>query len=257
VYQRWSPILLCLGLVLAGCTGSGSDNASPSITQAPSDSDSSQPAVAATGNGAPSGLATPSTGASSRASSGSSGPVPAIVDQVRVQVAAYRKAHTGNGGKEWDINAKTPGQIANDPAAQQLLALCGPDQRPVIPWLAWEYGGNDHQWIHPEKSALVYCVYTPVKKKTADWSDHWKYNAAKNKVTADVYVRFPEQNPCRDKSGMEQIDSCIGDYSNYEILVDTISLHDGHDVNLELADSSTALWLVLPDQTKELLANFD
>ncbi len=242
---RLSPVVLCLGLVLAGCTGSGSDNAPPAASRAPADSDSTEPPVASPGVAAPSALAAPSVA------------TPGAADQVRAQVAAYRKAHTGNGGKNWDINAKTASEIANDPAAQKLLALCGKDQRPVIPWLAWEYGGNDHQWIHPEKSALVYCVYTPVKKITADWSEHWKYNAAKNHVTADLYVRFPEQNPCREKSGMEQVDACIGDYSNYEILVDTISLNDGHDANLELADSSTGLWLILPDQTKDLLANFD
>jgi hypothetical protein len=244
VYLRWSPVMLCLGLVLAGCTGSPSDSA-PSTSRAPADSDSTQPAIASPGVAAPSGLSAPSTAASGAA------------NQVRAQVAAYRKAHTGNGGKSWDINAKTANEVANDPAARNLLALCGKDQRPVIPWLAWEYGGNDHQWIHPEKSALVYCVYTPVKKSTADWSAHWKYSAAKNHVTADLYVRFPEENPCRDMAGMERVDACIGDYSNYEILVDTISLHDGHDANLELADASTALWLILPDRTRVLLANFD
>jgi hypothetical protein len=236
--------VLCLGLVLAGCTGSASEKPPPA-SQEPADSDSSRPAIASPGVAAPSGLAAPSS------------PAPGAADQVRVQVAAYRKAHTGNGGKDWDVNAKTAGEIAKDPAAQKLLALCGKDQRPVIPWLAWEYGGNDHQWIHPEKSALVYCVYTPVKKSTADWSDHWKYSAAKNHVTADLYVRFPEQNPCREMAGMEQVDGCVGDYSNYEILVDTISLNDGRDANLDLADSSTALWLIQPNGTKVLLANFD
>src|SRR6185295_1538036 len=103
-----------------------------------------------------------------------------VADEVRAQVAAYRKAHTGNGGKQWDINAKTAGEIANDPAAQKLRALCGKDQRPVIPWLAWEYGGNDHQWIHPEKSPLVYCVYIPARKTT----EYWKYDKGKDHVIA-------------------------------------------------------------------------
>src|SRR6266540_5791422 len=184
-------------------------------------------------------------------------PVPSVpFEQVRDQILAYRKAHGANGGKDWDVNTKTAGQLTSDPAARQLLALCGKDQRPVIPWLAWEYGGNDHQWIHPEKSALVYCVYTPVRKSTDDWSEHWKYDKGKNHVIADIYVRFPEQNPCRDKVGSEQVDACIGDHTNYEILVDTVNLDDGHAAKLELAEASTTLWLILPNNARDLLANF-
>jgi len=40
-----------------------------------------------------------------------------------------------SGGEDWDINAKTPAQIAADPAAQRLLSLCGKDERPVIPFV--------------------------------------------------------------------------------------------------------------------------
>jgi hypothetical protein len=181
-------------------------------------------------------------------------PVPSVpYERVHDQVLAYRKAHPGNGGKDWDINTRSAAQLASDPEARQLRGLCGNDQRPVIPWLAWEYGGNDHQWIHPERSALVYCVYIPVRQTT----EHWKYDKGKDHVTADLYVRFPEQNPCRDKVGSEQVDACIGDYTNYEILVDTVNLNDGHDAKLELAEASTALWLVLPDDSRDLLANFD
>ena len=72
---------------------------------------------------------------------GGSAPSPTF-DQVKGWVEAYQAAHPGNGGKDWDINAKSPAQIAADPTAQQLLSICGPDQRPVIPLLAWEYGGG-------------------------------------------------------------------------------------------------------------------
>ena len=36
-------------------------------------------------------------------------------------VEAYKAAHPGNGGKDWDFNAKTPEELATDPAAKQLL----------------------------------------------------------------------------------------------------------------------------------------
>jgi len=167
-------------------------------------------------------------------------------DQVAGLVAAYKAAHPGNGGKDWDINAKTPSEIAADPAAQQLLSLCGKDQLPVIPLLAWEYGGADHQWIHPEASALVYCVYIPVKNPTANW----KYEAGPDHVTADVYVKCPDQNPCKNEQGANQVASCIGDMTNFEILVDTASIHDGSDVGLSLGNASTDLNLILGNGTK-------
>lgn len=167
-------------------------------------------------------------------------------DQARAWIEAYKASHPGNRGKDGDINAKTPEQIAADPAAQQLLSLCGKDQRPVIPLLAWEYGGFDHPWKNPQSSALVYCVHTPVKNP----SPSWRYEAAQGLVTADVYVRFPDQNPCRGQSGAKQVTACIGDPTNFEILVDTASINDGQDVGLSLANASTALKLVLPDGTK-------
>lgn len=166
---------------------------------------------------------------------GSSGA--ATATEVRAWAKHYKAAHPGHGGKDYDINAKTPAQLAKDPAARQLLGVCGPDQRPVIPILAWEYGGNDHPWINPGAAALVYCVYTPVKPSTA----HWQYNAAKDHVTAEVYVRFPEQNPCRNKTGLERVTGCLGAGSNLEILVDTASLNDGAGAGLSLAESSTTL----------------
>ena len=167
-------------------------------------------------------------------------------EQVKEWVAAYRAAHPGRGGKDWDINAKSPAEIAADPAAKRLLSICGPDQRPVIPLLAWEYGGFDHQWVDPAASALVYCVYIPVAKP----SSHWRFDEANNRIVVDVYVLFPDQNPCKDKKGKDQVEACIGDASNFEILVDTASLNDGRDVGLNVAEASTELILVLPDGTK-------
>jgi len=170
--------------------------------------------------------------------------------QVREWVAAYRAAHPGRGGRDWDINARSPAEIAADPAAQRLLSICGPDQRPVIPLLAWEYGGASHPWIDPAASALVYCVYIPVDKP----SSHWQFDEANSRIVADVYVLFPDQNPCKDKRGKDQVAACIGDASNYEILVDTASLRDGSDVGLNVSEASTELRLILTDGTKVQLA---
>lgn len=167
-------------------------------------------------------------------------------DQVKGWIEAYKAAHPGNKGKDWDINAKTPAEIAADPAARQLLSICGNNQRPVIPLMAWEYGGADHQWINPQGSALVYCVHTPVKNP----SPNWRFDAARDQITADVSVRFPEQNPCRNQQGAGQVKGCIGDDTNFEILVDTASINDGHDVGLSLANASTTLRLVLADGSK-------
>lgn len=169
-------------------------------------------------------------------------------EEVKAWVEAYAQAHPGSSG---DINAKSPAEIAADPDAQRLLALCGADQRPVIPILAWEYGGSDHPWINPEASALVYCVYIPVNPSTA----HWSYDAAADNVTADMTVRFPEHNPCKDEVGNRQVLACIGDATNLEILVDTASLHDGHDVGLELSEASTDLMLVEPGGNKVLVVH--
>jgi hypothetical protein len=175
---------------------------------------------------------------------------PVTADRFSEWVTAYKAAHRGNGGKDWDINAKTPKEIAADPAAKQLMAICGTDQRPVIPRLAWEYGGADHPWQRPEAAALVYCVYTPVAKATT----HWRYDAGRGRVTADVYVKFPDQNPCRSRAGKDQVLACLGDRSNVEILVDTASLNDGKDAGLDLAEASTELKLILPDGSKVTLA---
>jgi hypothetical protein len=167
-------------------------------------------------------------------------------EQVAAWIDAYKAGHRGNRGKDWDINAKTPAQIAADPAAQQLLSLCGKDQRPVIPLLAWEYGGSDHSWKNPQASALVYCVHTPVKET----SSNWRYDARRDHVTADVYVRFPDHNPCKNQSGANQVVACIGDRTNFEIFVDTASINDGKDAGLSLANASTALRLIQPNGTK-------
>jgi hypothetical protein len=167
-------------------------------------------------------------------------------EQVKGWVEAYKGAHPGRGGRDWDINAKTPAQLAADPAAQQLLSLCGADQRPVIPLLAWEYGGFSHQWINPQQSALVYCVYIPVRNP----SPNWQFDAQNEQVTAAVYLKFPDRNPCKGQQGARQVIDCIGDRSNFEILVDTASINDGRDAGLSLANASTALKLILPDGTR-------
>jgi hypothetical protein len=159
--------------------------------------------------------------------------------QVNSWARHYRANHPG---KARDINAKTRSQLASDPAARRLISICGKHQRPVIPILAWEYGGNDHPWIRPGAAALAYCVYTPVKRNTS----HWRYSRAKDHVTADVYVRFPDQNPCRNKRGKNQVLDCLGDSSNIEILVDTASLNDGSGAGLNLSEASTTLRLILP-----------
>src|SRR5262249_25886621 len=152
---------------------------------------------------------------------------------------------------DWDINAKTPAEIASDPAAQQLLSLCGTNQRPVIPLLAWEYGGNDHSWINPEASALVYCVYIPVAAN----SDNWQYDSVADHVIADVYVRFPNENPCKNQVGANQVMACLGDPTNIEIPVDTASFHDGADAGLSLSQATTELKLLLCDGSKAHLAD--
>ena len=181
-------------------------------------------------------------GSSAAGSGGSTGALPSF-DDAKALIDDYGAAHPGQDG---DITAKTPAEIAADPDAQQLLALCGDHQRPVIPALVWEYGGNNHAWINPEMSALLYCIYIPVSPD----SDHWQYDAGADHVTADVYLPYPEDNPCKAESGAAQVSKCIGDQSNFEILVDTASLNDGHDVGLELSEATTELKLILPDHSK-------
>ena len=65
-----------------------------------------------------------------------------------------------------------------------------------------------------------------------------------------MYVLFPDKNPGKDKKGRDQVASCIGDDSNFEILVDIASLNDGKDAGLDLSEASTELRLILPDGTK-------
>jgi hypothetical protein len=125
-------------------------------------------------------------------SGGSTGAKPTY-DEVKAWIDAYKAANPGNGGKLWDvippaaaIGVKTGAEIAADPAAQRLRSICGKDQLPVIPLIAWEYGGSDHQWINPQASALVYCVYIPVNPGTPNWT----FDPATSTTTADVYVLF-------------------------------------------------------------------
>jgi hypothetical protein len=227
----WSLALL---LVATGCGDDGGETVAGSAET----SVGSGGATSSTG-------VTGGSGASASTGSGGSTGDPAY-DDAKAKIEAYKAAHPGNGGKDWDINAKSDEELAADPDAQELLALCGDDQRPVIPLLAWEYGGNDHQWMQAEESALVYCVYIPVDPST----EHWQYDAALDHVAADVYVKFPEQNPCKEKEGADQVMACLGDPSNIEILVDTASLNDGVAAGLNLAEASTVLYLILPDSTK-------
>jgi hypothetical protein len=69
-------------------------------------------------------------------------------------------------------------------------------------------------------------------------------------VTADLYVRFPECNPCKDRVGADQVAGCIGDTTNFEIFVDTASFHDGADVGLSLANATTEMKVILGDGSK-------
>jgi hypothetical protein len=244
-----SALIPALGIALVACTGrnAGLTPIGDAAAVAVPDAGGVGPIVAADA-----GVAAPDAAAGADAGTDGAATASPTFDQVKAWVDAYRAAHPGNGGKDRDINDKSDAQLAADPAAQRLLALCGKDQRPVIPLLAWEYGGADHQWIDPQASALVYCVYTPVKTPSASW----RYDAARDHVTADVYVRFPDQNPCKTQQGAAQVLACLGDPSNAEILVDTASIHDGADVGLVLANASTLLRLVLPDGSKvNLLEN--
>jgi len=170
----------------------------------------------------------------------------ATADEVRQWIDAYQAAHPGHGGKDWDVNAKSDAELATDPDALALVGICGAGQRPVIPRLAWEYGGNDHPWIAPVVSALVYCVYTPSAPSTENWS----YDPTADHVVADLYVKFPAENPCAAEIGAAQVAACIGDPTNFEILVDTISRNDGADVGLSLSEASTEVRLILVDGTK-------
>jgi hypothetical protein len=182
-----------------------------------------------------SGRAAGTDGAGARATSS--------VDDVQTWIEDYATAHPGQAG---DILTKTPAEIAADPGAQRLLALCGKDQLPVIPKLVWEHGGGDHAWIHPEQSAAVYCVYVPVAPSSA----HWQYDATKDHVSADVYVLYPDQNPCKTEAGADQVAKCIGDPTNFEILVDTASLNDGEAAGLALSEAATELRLVTAQGAK-------
>ena len=184
------------------------------------------------------------------APSSAADPTAVRYEQVLEWIRAYKAAHPGRGGKDWDINSKSASQIAKEPDTRRLLSICGANQRPVIPMLAWEYGGSDHRWEHPEEAALVYCVCTPVQKATPSWS----FDRSRNRVNADVSVKFPDHNPCKDESGKDQVMKCIGDEGNLEILVDTASLGDGHNVGLNLSEASTELRLVLPNGKKIRLA---
>jgi hypothetical protein len=173
---------------------------------------------------------------------------------VQAAATAYKAAHPGNGGMDWDIIAccgfaRTEAQILADPTAVALRGICGAGQIAIIPTLAWEYGGTNHPWINPTAAAVAYCVYLPTKTNSA----HWSHDATNDHVTAEVYVKFPAQNPCAAQIGKAQLLSCLGDPTNIEIFVDTASFHDGNDVGLDLSLSTTDLYLVLPDASRVFL----
>jgi hypothetical protein len=155
---------------------------------------------------------------------------------------------------DWDIIdccgfARTEAEIQADPEAVALRGMCGAGQLAIIPMLAWEYGETKHPWINPSASAVAYCVYLPTKTNSA----HWSYDAATDHVIAEVYVKFPDQNPCKAQTGKAQVMSCLGDPTNIGIFADTASFHRGGDVGLSLAESTTDLYLVLPDGTRVLM----
>ncbi|MBX7078279.1 MAG: hypothetical protein K1X88_03760 [Nannocystaceae bacterium] len=221
-----------------GAGTAGADTSSGIATDASSSSSSSS-------SGGTSGEASSSTDATSATSTDASTGAdvePPGCDTLPGFLADFKAAHPDG----WDINAMSPAEIAGDPDAQALLALCGMDQRPVIPALAWEYGGADHPWISPESSALFYCVYTPVDPGTA----HWSFDEAMQLVSADVTIGCPEQNPCAALPGADAVLMCVGDESNLEILVDTASRDDGHGAGLELAEAATDLFLLQDDGTR-------
>ena len=64
---------------------------------------------------------------------------------------------------------------------------------------------------------------------------------------------FPDENPCKDQPGRDQVMACLGDPSNIEILVDTASLDDGTDAGLSLSESTTDLYFLQADGTRVFL----
>lgn len=248
-------------LALAGCS---SDSTTPATTAAQTGGSGTGTGGSTAGNGgampgnggsatggSPTGAGGSSAGGATTGNGGSTGTggsstgTPSYAD-AKAWIDAYHAAHPG---REGDITIMTPAQLAADPDAARLHSLCGPDQLPVIPLLTWEYGGNDHAWINADQSPLVICVYIAVNPSTA----HFDYDATADHITADVYVLFPQQNPCKDRTGADQVLGCVGDPTNLEILVDTSSINDGADVGLALANSSTDVMLLLSDASKVLL----
>lgn len=246
-----------LALGLAGCSSSGTTDKGTSASSGGSSSSSSGGAEAGVGGSSSAGGSGSSAGGSSSGSGGSSpgsGGSGASADagtaaratyaEVKAWAEAYKKAHPGSGGKDWDINALdlNGNFIHDDPDARRLRSICGPGQLPIIPMIAWEYGGSDHQWVTPDLAALVYCVYTPANPGT----EHWTLDGATQTTTADMYVLFPDQNPCKDKAGADQVMACLGDPAalNIEIIVDTVNFNDGHSVGLDVSATPTEVYLI-------------
>lgn len=256
--MRKISLITILATALLGCNDDGSSTSSESgasTSDGPAESSGGSTAPAdssestAVSGESTSSDATTTTMPAESSDSGGPTDVPSCAD-LPAFIAAFKESHSGNGGTDWDINAMTPEQVANDPDAQTLLALCDEgDERPVIPQLAWEYGGGDHQWISPESSAIYYCVYTPVNPST----EHWSFDEGAQLVEADVTIGCPEQNPCNDQTGADKVLPCLGDPTNIEIVVDTASLDDGHGAGLELSEAATDLYLLEDDGARVLL----
>lgn len=250
--QRTIERFLVGALAIAACNDGGSSTSSANGSSETGGSEGASTdtstSLVDTSSGSTTDATTESSSGASSSDSGAPVEVPTC-DELPDFIAQFKRSHSGNGGTDWDINAMTPAQIAADPDAQALLALCGDDQRPVVPQLAWEYGGGDHQWISPESSAIYYCVYTPANPST----EHWSFDEAAQLVEADVTIGCPELNPCADQSGADRVLPCLGDPTNIEIVVDTASLDDGHGAGLELSEAATDLYLLEQDGTRVLL----
>ena len=242
--RKWIRLSVASVCVVHGLACSDASSSSNTTQSTGGTASSSGGAAGTDGGGSPnSGGSTSTAGSGDQGGAGGSAagaPNAPTCEELPSLIAAYKTAHSGNGGKDWDILAKTPAEILADPAAGQLISICGEGQLPVIPDLAWEYGGSDHAWVNPEASAVAYCVYIPVSPS----SEHWQYDPSADHVTADVYVKCPDQNPCKDEQGADQVMACLGDPSNIEIIVDTASLNDGADAGLSLSEATTDLNLI-------------
>ena len=247
----WVRGLLSVGLAFVVITGCGSDpETGPGDSGVDAAVERDGSVAAADAELPPADAALPPADAAS--ADGDAGPNAA---DLQAWIDDYKATHAGNGGKDWDIigccggASRSESELAGDPDTVRLRSVCGPGRMPVIPQLAWEYGGADHPWINPEASALVYCVYLPAPPG----AEHWQYDGGSDHVDADLYVLYQDENPCRDQPGRFQVMACLGEATNIEILVDTASFHDGADVGLSLSEATTDLYLLPADGSRVLM----